>query len=355
MKIFEIKNINNNIFYEGTDEIVFKELLTLLNDTKQLIDEDPKKWSECKKCINEYEYVYTSSFSRKNICAKKPISRSYFKILEILKSFQIKDKKKIDCIAEAPGGFVEHFLELDCTINAISLLSKDNSIPHWNHSILKNRNVSILSGADNTGDIYALKNILNYVKKSGKNEREIVTGDGGIDYTPDFNRQELDSYPLIYSEVLMGLLLLKEDGIFICKIFDIMYLRTIKLLYLLNTKFNHMYITKPSMSRTSNSEKYVVCLGYRGYDSETVNLMVRNFQEELNMKVSESFVATIKEFNTLYIANQMNEIKRGVSMKNEDIRRYPSKEQVRVGIKWCKDHGLSINETIFNHRSLRKK
>ena len=250
---------------------------------------------------------------------------------------------------------MEYFLELGCSINAISLISNDNSIPHWNHLILKNKNVSILSGADNTGNIYDLKNILDYVKKSGKNEREIVTGDGGIDYTSDFNKQESDSYPLIYSETLLALLLLKKDGVFICKIFDIMYLRTIKILYLLNKCFNHMYITKPSMSRTSNSEKYIVCLEYKGYTSETVNTMVRNFQEELDMKVSKSFIETIKEFNNLYTASQINEIKRGVSMRIEEINRHPSKEQVRVGIKWCRDHGLSINETIFNHRTLRKK
>ena len=230
MKVFEIEDTDENILFEETDDIVFRELFKSLNDTKNLIDTEPKKWNVCKKCINDYEYIYTSSFSKRNICAKKPISRSYFKILEIIKWLKPGDFSKVDCLAEAPGGFVEYFYELGCKINAISLVSNDSSIPHWNHNIMRNKDINILNGKDNMGDIYRLENILHYVKHSGKNEKDIVTGDGGFDYTLKFSSQESDTYPLIYSEVLMAILLLRKDGHFICKIFDILSLKTIKLL-----------------------------------------------------------------------------------------------------------------------------
>lgn len=351
MKTYEIKEVSeDNIFFEDNLDVISERLLSSLNNTKSLIDQDPKKWNICKKYINDYEYVYSSSFSNKNICKKKPVSRSYFKILEIIKSFGIEGYKKIDNIAEAPGGFIEFFKENNCDINAISLISDNNSIPHWNHNIVKGKNVNIINGKDNTGDIYKLENILYYVKYSGKNSRDIVTCDGGFDYTMDFSNQELDSYPLIYSEVLMGLLLLKEGGIFICKIFDILHLKTTKILYILRKSFTKMYIVKPSMSRTTNSEKYLVCIGYNGYDREIINMMIHSFQKDLKIKIPKSFVDDIKNFNNLYVTKQIEEINKGISLLKDNIRVYPSKTQVEIGKNWCIQYGLDINETFFNRR-----
>lgn len=356
MKIYELEQVDGDIFYEETvnSGVLFPKLLHDLNITKRLIDKDPYKWNYCKKCINDYEYIYTSSFSKKNICQKKPISRSYFKILEIIKSFNIKGGINVDCIAEAPGGFVEYFNEIGCSINAISLDSSDNSIPHWNRNIITNDNINIFSGADNTGDIYKLLNILHYIKCSGKNTRDIVTGDGGFDYTTDFSKQESDSYPLIYSEILMGLLLLKRGGIFICKIFDIMYLKTIRLLYLLRINFETMYIVKPSMSRNTNSEKYIVCVDYKGYNRAQVNMMLHSFHKELNIKVPKRFISNISDYNNLYVNTQISEIKRGINMKENNLKNYPTSEQISIGEKWCKTHNLILNRTFSRYRSSDK-
>ena len=358
MKKYEIDEINENdedFFCEDNNDIVFEDLLHSLNITKSLIDKNPKKWNNCKKCINEYEYVYSSSFSNKNICKKKPVSRSYFKILEIIKSLEIKNYKKVDSIAEAPGGFLEFFNENTCDICAISLISGDNSIPHWNHNIIRGDNIKIISGKDNTGDIYKLENILYYVKCSGQNKSDIVTGDGGFDYTQNFSNQELDSYPLIFSEVLMALLLLKNEGIFICKIFDILHLKTIKILYILRKLFDKMYIVKPSMSRTTNSEKYVVCIGYKGYDKESVNMMIHNFQKDLQIKVPKLFIENLRIFNIHYVSKQIEEIKKGVSMMEDNMKKYPSTIQIEIGKNWCTKYGLDINETFFNSRRFNKR
>lgn len=347
MSLFELENIEDKNYYKDINKTIFIDLLEELNRTKSLIDKEPHKWNNCKKCINDYEYIYSSSFSNKNICTKKPISRSYFKILEIMKLFNIKDYKKVDSLAEAPGGFIEYFNETKCEINAISLISGDKSIPHWNHNIIKNNNLKLHSGIDKTGDIYKILNILNYVKNSGKNSSDIVTGDGGFDYTVNFSNQELDSYRLIYSEVLMGLLLLKDGGIFICKIFDIFYLKTIKLMYILRKSFDKMFIVKPSMSRNTNSEKYIVCIGYKGYDKELINMMLRYFHQELEINIPLKFIKNIHTFNINYVKTQIEEIKRGVNMKVEDIKRFPSDIQIEIGVNWCKRFGLEINRAFF--------
>ena len=80
---------------------------------KRLIDEYPKEWETVKKQIHEYEYIYTSSYYKKNVSIFSPISRSYFKMTEINQYYHLlnQDKKyTITCLAEAPGGFIQSLL-----------------------------------------------------------------------------------------------------------------------------------------------------------------------------------------------------------------------------------------------------
>ena len=166
-----------------------------------------------KKKTHKYEYVYSSYNSKKNIADKKPISRSYFKLIEILKKFQIERIEEALCLAEAPGGFVEALLDNNVyNIYGITLLSKDTKVPHWNKKIIDNSNVKLLKGVKNNGDLYDIDNILSFVKKIGRNNIRLVTGDGGIDYSDDYNSQEENSVHIIYSEILIALLMQKIMG-----------------------------------------------------------------------------------------------------------------------------------------------
>ena len=146
----------------------------------------------------------------------------------------------------------------------------------------------------------------------------------------------------------MALMLLKKGGIFICKIFDILHLRTIKLLYILKKSFKYIYIVKPSMSRKTNSEKYIVCKDYIGYDSKIMNIMIHSFHKELKINVPKLFIEKLNDFNIGYISEQIYEIKRGVNMKKENITKYPSKKQIITGEEWCKQNDLEINKTFFS-------
>ena len=48
------------------------------------MDNYSKKWNKIKKMIHEYEYIYTSPNMKKNISSIIPISRSYYKLKEII-------------------------------------------------------------------------------------------------------------------------------------------------------------------------------------------------------------------------------------------------------------------------------
>ena len=76
-KYFKLKESFEEINYDKKKELM---------EIKCEIDKIPsKKWEKAKKKVNQYEYIYTSSRKNRNICNVTPVSRSYFKIYEILK------------------------------------------------------------------------------------------------------------------------------------------------------------------------------------------------------------------------------------------------------------------------------
>ena len=112
MKIYNFINNENNIKLEILikENNIFNNLFNKekLTEIKSKIDNyENKKWNQSKKSVHIYEYIYTSSHQVKNISNIIPISRSYFKLYEILKDIEINlDNKTICCICEGPGGFI---------------------------------------------------------------------------------------------------------------------------------------------------------------------------------------------------------------------------------------------------------
>ena len=66
-------------------------------------------------------------------------------------------------------------------------------------------------GPKNDGDLYLSHNI-NFISKKYANSMDFITGDGGFDYSVDFNSQEENSINLIYCEMLYALIMQKSGG-----------------------------------------------------------------------------------------------------------------------------------------------
>ena len=64
---------------------------------------------------------------------------------------------------------------------------------------------------------------------------DIITRDGGFDFSIDFNNQEQNSVKLIFSQICYALAMQKQGGTFILKIFDIFTKSTLELIYILCT------------------------------------------------------------------------------------------------------------------------
>lgn len=351
-----------------------RNLYNITNRYKSIIDniDNSKKWDQAKKLSNTFELI--NQTGSKSISRIMPISRSYFKLLEMITDFNLIDTNqnsyKYAAIAEGPGGFIEcfinyrkkHFQGRNDTIQCITLKSDSNEVPNWNKAkrIFKTNNVKVNYGKDNTGNIYNTENIKYFRNSFGNNTADLVTADGGFDYSVDFNKQEIMTCRLLFSEILSALSLNKVGGIFILKLFDIYTIITVKLLYLLNVYYDEVIITKPYTSRPANSEKYIICKGFRGIPESNLEYLY-SMLEEWNMQnkkglylsdisgleISYNYILEIYKLN-LYLANKqlINILKTTLFIKknvSSDSILYLKKCQTIYAIEWCKKYKNSLN------------
>ena len=303
--------------------------------------------------LNPYEFIYTSSKKDKNICSIVPTSRSYFKLHEIIKELNLlKNNIYCACIAEGPGGFINclnnNRHKINC-IYGITLISEDPSIPYWNQSILLNKQNYISSGKDKTGNIYTLENTKCFINEIGKNKCHLVTGDGGFDYSTDYNSQEINSYKLLYSEIYIALNIQAINGNFILKVFDLFNYKTIQLLYILYMNYSSLKLYKPSTSRLSNSEKYLICYNFidnNDFNIKETMLKYYNDCDKLYINIPNSFINDIINYNNIFTENQIKIIDSVIKNINniQTNNLVASEEQIKLAKQWCEKYNLPINK-----------
>ena len=191
-------NRDKEYFINSENKKFYDSIITL----KDKIGQTPysKYWEKMKKRTNPYELIHTTH-SNKNmsIADHVPLSRSYFKMWEILKKYKLLSNYKSPIItahlAEGPGGFIEAIQSMrmnnDDIYYGMTLLDNTNAnIPGWRKSEIfleKHPNVIIETGEDGTGNLYNPVNF-NYCMQQYGNKMDIITGDGGFDFSIDFNK-----------------------------------------------------------------------------------------------------------------------------------------------------------------------
>lgn len=450
-----------------------------LCDIKEQIEKYQDAWDNIKKFTNPYEYIHTNiSGNKTNISKLRPLSRSFYKMIEIIKNNNIlsqytntvvsKPDNKM-CIntfhlAEGPGGFIEAISYLrgleyirvskddtggggggggasaDSSITStgtsqpiqilkrntelhdevmkdlerlkvsrrifdnqktihdascggggnsngtqfaygndryygMTLINDDPICPGWKktRTFLDNhQNVIIETGADKTGNLISLDNFTHCATKY-RNKMEIITADGGFDFSVDFNNQENMATQLILCEVFYALAMQKQGGTFILKIFDVFHKATVDILYLLCYYYNSVSIMKPHTSRIANSEKYVVCQGFKISHSDK---LIKQFSELFSSMGSPERISSIlSQEHDLYFLNKIEEMNAMVSFQQienitstlsiitnhrnaEKLDQY-KKTNVNKCIAWCENyeipyhiHHATIQSTnIFLHRT----
>ena len=343
---------------------------------KNKIDEIPnyKQWDIVKKITNEYELIHIpTNKKRKNesIAFYNPLSRSYYKMIEILTDFNLLDKYgynkiKTAHIAEGPGGFIEALVNKRKNsydeLNAITLKSSKKEIPGWRKAKIfleKHPNIKIYYGEDNTGDIYNVKNIIHFRNKVGFNSCDLITADGGFDFSIDFNKQEQLSSRLIFCEIVTAISVQKRGGDFICKLFDSYTTITVKLLWLLNCLYEEVIITKPFTSRPANSEKYILSKNFRGISNSYLEKLYdvidkwcyiedkgEYVEDIFEDKIYDKYIDLIEKYNKFNMFHQIETIKETLDIiteKKEVDEESITELQINTALNWCKKYNIDIN------------
>lgn len=232
-------------------------------------------WDDAKKITNPYEYVFLSLQKRmhRSIAATQPLSRSYFKMIELWDLLGLPTGRPLRTAhtAEGPGGFIEAALARAPGTRAIAmtLRATERAIPGWRKSqafLAAHPTVAITYGADGTGNLYELANQTAYraaaaVHLGAPHAADLYTADGGFDFSTDYNGQENTVQRLLAAEALAGLQVLRPGGTMVLKVFDTKQVATLELLWTLGFCFERAAFIKPHTSRPANSERYWVGLG----------------------------------------------------------------------------------------------
>jgi signal recognition particle subunit SEC65 len=249
------------------------------------------------------------------------MSRSFYKMWEILFLFGIADKKEMTyaAMADSPAAFIQAVINYreklgpgitKDKIFGVAIQSEKNKYLEMGEQFIGfyNRinpglihvreNVATKSGKhkgkENITQIKTISLFKKDIQKS-KTFADLVTADGSLDWDND-NFQEQEAYQLILGEIVAALRVQAKSGNFVIKIFETFTIPSIKLLYLLSSFYEETYVYKPFFSRPSNSEKYVICKGFKydqSKDSTLLNKKIKSLESVLENMNSLKYVFDI--------------------------------------------------------------
>jgi 23S rRNA U2552 (ribose-2'-O)-methylase RlmE/FtsJ len=285
------------------------------------------------------------------------LSRAFYKLWEIIRSFNLIESNNNFCsahLAEAPGSFLQsvmYYREMffnkelrNDQYHAISLhpesdnkKNKNDYVPLLDENFMnrynKSKNIVVHqtkplgSLKDNNdidnGDLLKLVTRKNFISKFNKHRANLVTADGGFPWKNE-NLQEQEALPLIISEILIALQIQEKGGSFVCKIYETFTTVMVKLLYILRSCYEHVFIIKPLTSHDTNSEKYIVCHKFKydlSKDNKDINKLIDSFNSLLDKYNKYNSLVYINDiYQNLIIKNNFTNIIKSLNCDLRDLQ-----------------------------------
>ncbi len=228
---------------------------------------------------------------------------------------------------------------------------------------------------DRIGNIF-YEDTLNLIKEI---KADFITADGGQTIGVDSDEeqpksdvaitdsaslkyeQEITHYQLIYAEIYYALNCQNINGSFILKIFDIITDTTVHFIAILKHYYNSVSLYKPYTSRPANSEKYVICKGFKGITDVELNtyreLFLKFYTVDENQYLSQvlilpdtaEIINTIKEFNNTFMKLEADNIELGIQF---------GKNYLTLAKEWSDSTTVSEKKLVndkFHELQLREK
>jgi 23S rRNA U2552 (ribose-2'-O)-methylase RlmE/FtsJ len=360
-----IKKLNQNI-------IINKELYFETIQLKLGIDNIAfSKWKIIRSISTDYEIIGNNRIHNiEELKIHNIISRAYYKLWEILQTYHKTFKffeipqMNIACLAEAPGGFVQALLHyrnnhFNDNITAISLYENKKNIK------FKNVKCKIIYGnpeKNHDGNLYNPE-IIEYFINSHKNKLDLITADGGIqlmDYKENYKSQY--HLHLFLCELYISLKLLKSNGIFILKVYELCSTNMIDFMIIINKLYKKVNIFKPKTSREMNNEKYIICRDLKPNNDQIIkdiyqtikylwknpNKMIKSFlrgKDRQKHKGLKNLISNIEKRNLL---KQKGKLEKAIKYKENSkdelkiILKQKQPKHIFMAKKWYKENNINL-------------
>lgn len=272
--------------------------------------------SKFEKYVDDYDKDLDKLSKDYFDTGKKPdiLSRAFFKLWELLFMFDLLPTDKSNVVtahlAEGPGSFIQatmFYRDLYATKKnatkedkyyAITLHNEGGSeVPDIHRNFIKyyegekpqrfimhKTSPKAIAQRDpnkDNGDLTDLKTIDLFSKSFSKEGAHFITADGGFPWKNE-NLQEQEAFSLILGEILTAINIQANGGNFVCKIYESFTDITIKLICALKSLYDQVYLVKPLTSRKSNSEKYIVCIGFKTAGADKKIQVLRSLLKNIN-------------------------------------------------------------------------
>ena len=297
-------------------------------------------WTKYRNALNPYELIGGGRKAKNLGLEIIPSNRAFFKLWEVLVDFRDAPIINMDPsvplisahLAEGPGAFIEATVhrrsnnKLDKQF-AITLKSdKDINLQFPPELKKKFPNLNINFGKDGTGNLFNIENIIAYQKnileKTKGKKAMLVTADGGFEVGSSVQKEQLNS-KLLFAQILAALHVQDKKGHFVLKAFSLETKLSIDMLYMLKFYYKDLFIHKPWTSRPSNSERYIVAVGFKGISSKDLEYyrgILKKWEETepglsileaekdkikgkfiariLETKIEEPFIKSVKKYSS---------------------------------------------------------
>lgn len=407
---FFLKSIGSKSLIDAYDlikpsNLPYKELISNVRTNKWYLFKD--YWNLAKSLVEMYELVYPpGNYNKKQGVAllsnnSVAINRAYFKMWELLHRYP-ETINKLDttdtgltilALAEGPGGFIQalsHYLDKigspKATFYGYTIDTPQSPHLKWDHKVAvderkKSKHKYYLKYGDLTLKS-TIESIMDDLKNVGK--VDLVMCDGAIEgINTIYNYEEVVNYRLFAGEIITAIINQKPGGTLIIKMFDLLTHVTKQLLLLLNNYYNTIHISKPDFSRPASSEKYIICLNFKGLnideqnENESINRLLtlmekwtdQNPNESLDiyyplnelffMKIldytipdNNEFNIKLNEVNNDHLKRQNEHISKGVHLihtkkiLDKNVIKKIKLEQLEESKKWCATYGLNVKNRI---------
>ncbi len=266
--------------------------------------------------INDYKesisHVAEDYLNKPNI-----VSRYFYKMWEILYMFDLasKDKMVMAGLAEGQGSFIQAFIEFreqfydpsNDTVYGQTMTEIDKGMVEAMNKrygdmidIIKNsKENKPKKGTKKTtliptdGDITKIATI-EYIRNSIKEQVDLVTADGALDKNENLNYIEQSSYGLLLGQIITAISISAKGGSFVLKCFDTFTHNTIKIIGLLTSFYETVYLYKPFTSRDTNMERYIICKGFQyNYKDDKLANKIKFLEETLKECKTDIFINDI--------------------------------------------------------------